>query len=665
MITANEEKTVVSDLVPVENGAEIQTATADSETTKTVEKPNKFIFLKNKYGKESFSFLILFLPLFLMDAFIKILAADVKYLQPQIILPSILFSLTWMSIIVVISRCLKGNIGRIFYAICFLLFYILFLTHYVYYPYTGYFFGFNLLQSASEGKDYIWSTLKSVNLLSFIICLVTLISGISVIVKFPKVKKTGPKRLIISIAVFVLAHTFIPFLLGAPNNTLQWDTWRNPRNVYENFNDSNKCIKICGLYEYSFRDFYVTFLQPEEPENPEEIKFLEKMYSEKTPHLKNEYTGIFEGKNVIFLQLEGLDSWLLNETDTPTIYGMLNNSINFTNHYSYYTGGGSTFNSELAVNTGFITPISFIKNAYSFNQNSFPHSLPNVMKKEGYSVNAFHMNNGEYYMRDINYRNWGYDNYHSLMDTKQYTNASYQLDREIILNDVFYEKMFKSETPFMHYIITYTPHAPFTLESRLGRLLEKKKFKGMGAPHEMSEEEVARLFASETDYMVELLLHALEENGLIDNTVIVAYADHYLYTLNDPSILDKYKTTTDNRINNTPFFIWSKDFEGEVVDKVNSQLDILPTVLNMMGIEYHEENYIGSDIMDDFYTGFVFFSDYSWYDGTNYVQYSDSVSTDVVQKKYLDDYNEKINILIKKNDLTLKYDYFKRLKSQK
>lgn len=613
--------------------------------------------------KEKKNILILAFPFIIMDVFIKILTADVNYFQFQSIIPNILFSLTWIGIIVTLARSLKGNIGRIFYAVTFGLFYILFLTHYVYYPYTGFFFSFNLLQSASEGKAYILDTLKSVHFLNVLICLSTLASGVIVTVKFPKVRHNHFTRIIVFMASFIIIHTITPFLFGPLNSTLQWDTWRNPRNVYENFNDSNKCIKICGLYEYSFRDLYMTYLKSEEPENPEEIKFLEKMYYKPTTHEENNYTGIFKGKNVIFLQLEGLDKWLLTEKDTPTIYGMLNNSINFNNHYSYYTGGGSTFNSELAVSTGFITPISYVKNAYSFNQNYFPYSLPNMLKKEGYSVNAFHMNNGEYYMRDINYRNWGYDNYYSLMDTKKYTDISYQLDRELILNEVFYEKMFKQKTPFMNYVITYTPHTPFSIESKLGKLLAEKGDSKIQGP--MSEEEVARLYASETDYMVKLLLKALEDNGLIDDTIIVAYADHYLYTLNDKTILDKHKTTEDNRINHTPFFVWSKDFERVDVTKVNSQLDILPTVLNLLGIEYCDENYIGSDILDDFYSGFVFFSDYSWFDGTNYVQYSDSVSTDVVQKKYIDDQNEKINTLIKKNDLTLKYDYFRRLENQK
>ena len=82
----------------------------------------------------------------------------------------------------------------------------------------------------------------------------------------------------------------------------------------------------------------------------------------------------FKDKNVIFLQLEGTDNWLITKEDTPTLYNMMNNSINFTNHYSYYNGGGSTFNSEFAVNTGFITPLSYTQNAYTFNKNTFPYS---------------------------------------------------------------------------------------------------------------------------------------------------------------------------------------------------------------------------------------------------------------------------------------------------
>ena len=160
-------------------------------------------------------------------------------------------------------------------------------------------------------------------------------------------------------------------------------------------------------------------------------------------------------------------------------------------------------------------------------------------------------------------------------------------------------------------------------------------------------------------------MEALKENGLYENTAIVAFADHYLYTLNDKSILDKYKDTNSNLVNKTPFFIWSDGLQPVTIKKVNSQLDILPTVLNMFGIEYTEEYYIGNDIMDSKYDGYVFFSDYSWYDGHIYVENGEVVKGVSTDPSYVIEMNGIVNQLIYQNDLTQKYDYFKKIfKSQ-
>lgn len=608
--------------------------------------------------------IMLALPFLIMDFCVRIMANGVNYSLKTIILPNILFTAMWIGLIVALSLFLKGKAAQIFYGICFFVFFVVFFTHAVYYPYTGFFFSFNLLQSAQEGSVYILDTLKKTHFTTYLRALIVLCTGIFAIVKFPKPQKFLWKKFVLALLLFVIAHTLTPLLLGNANKSLEWDTWRNPRNVYENFSDSNKNIKICGIFEYTVRDFYANFLRSEDKEDPEELEFLKQSYSDKSPHAENQYTGIFEGKNVIFLQLEGIDTWLLNETDMPTLYSMKKNSIVFDNHYSYYTGGGSTFNSELAVTTGFITPISYTKNPYAFNTNYFPYSLANQLKKNGYRVNAFHMNSGEYYMRNLNYKNWGYDNYYSLMDDGDYKDASYQLDRELIENELFYNKMFKQKQPFMNYVISFTNHTPFSLDSKTAKLLTQKVYGDEDVPN-MSEEEVSKFFASETDYMISLMLEALEENDLIDNTVIVAFADHYLYTINDKTVLDKYKTTDNNLINHTPFFIWSKDMGERHVAKVNSQLDILPTVLNLLGIEYNDNYYIGRDIFDNAYTGYVFFSDYSWYDGRNYVEYGTVEDEQNANMQYINETNTLINSLIRKNDLTLKYDYFRKNISKK
>jgi len=96
-------------------------------------------------------------------------------------------------------------------------------------------------------------------------------------------------------------------------------------------------------------------------------------------------------------------------------------------------------------------------------------------------------------------------------------------------------------------------------------------------------------------------------------------------------------------------------------DKVNSQLDILPTVLNLFGIKYVEEYYIGKDIFDENYSGYVFFNDYSWYDGDVYVQDGAIVQGEKMELAKLYEMNDRINKLIRQNDLTLKYDYFGKM----
>ncbi len=129
---------------------------------------------------------------------------------------------------------------------------------------------------------------------------------------------------------------------------------------------------ITGIYEYSVRNFYITFIKSKKKTtNEEDLTFLETEYSKEDIPENNNYTGKYKDKNLILVQLEGMDNWLVTEEETPTLYKMMNEGINFTNHYSYYNGGGSTFNSEFAVNTGFITPLSYTQNAYSFNKKSF------------------------------------------------------------------------------------------------------------------------------------------------------------------------------------------------------------------------------------------------------------------------------------------------------
>lgn len=599
------------------------------------------------------------LPFLILDLSTRIFAKPIDsfgFYQP---VPN-LFTILWIFLFISLVLSFKKKYGKCIYIIFLVLSLIIFYVNNVYYGLTNNFFDFSLLEMASEGSSYIMDAIKSTNLWIYVVSIIAVYTGINGYKHIPNYEINNYKFLLKTFVVFLVGHFAIPILLGPSNSDLSWNTWRNFKNVYINFNDNNKSMAVAGLYEYTVRNFYITFLKEEEVHDDSEVKFLEDVFLEEEEH-NNEYTGIFAGKNVIFLQLEGIDDWLVTEKGMPNLYRLMHEGINFSNHYSYYNGGGSTFNSEFAVNTGYLTPITYTKNAYTFNKNNFDYGMAKLFKNLGYKINAFHMNSSEYYSRGINYKNWGYDKYFGLKDLGDYKDETYYLDTELIKNETFYKNMFPTDINFVDYIITYSNHIPFSQTKGVCKMLTEDTLEEGTT---LNEEDCARIQAKETDNMIGLLIQALEDKNLIDNTVIVAYADHYLYTLTDKTILAKYKETSNNLINHTPFFIWAKGIESTNITSVTSQLNILPTVLNLFGMYEHPSYYIGTDALDPNYEGIAFFSDYSWYDGNVYVQdgivtNNGKISTEELEKK-----NNYVNYIIKKNDLVLKYDYFKTIEKE-
>ena len=621
--------------------------------------------------KDVLATIVLALPFVIMDLTTRLFGNDIDFVSFFHISPR-LFSLAYIILILGISLNTKSKHGKRIYFVSFLVFFIMFVVNNIYYSTMKNFFDFSLMSLASEGSDYFWDAIISSNIWVYVVIVVVIINFIYGLIIFPK--KSFNKKGIIKVSIiFIILHIIAKMCLGFANFELTWNTWRNPRNVYDNFNDSNKCMAITGLYEYTIRDFYITYLKPEQKKSDTESKFLDEVFSvENDEYIKNSYTGKFKGKNVIFLQMEGIDNWLLTKDIMPNTYKLLDNSINFTNHYSYYNGGGSTFNSEFMVNVGYTTPFTYLMNAYSLNKNDFTYSMANLMKQENYSIKAFHMNSKEYYSRGINYSNWGYDRYFGLKDLGTYQDNTYYLDRELILNETFYDEMFKGGDKFVNYIITYSNHLPFSAIGGVSKKLLEIEYqdyiKDMTYDQvvaffeslDLSEEECIFKQARETDNMVGLLIKALKDNNLYNDTIIVVYTDHYLYTASD-EVLGKYKDTSNSLVNKTPFFIFSPGMKKQEINKVTSQLNILPTVLNLLGISYNSKWYLGRDALDKSYVPLVIFSDMSWYDGNVYVKDGIVVNNKKISDELLEEKNNYVAYLVKKNDLVLKYNYFKEI----
>ena len=630
--------------------------------------------INNFFIKKHIYLMLLFsIPFFVMDIVIRLIAKDVTIYPLWTFSPRV-FSLAYIILLIGLTFSINKKYNKILYVTSYIFFLILFLVNGIYYSATSNFFDFSILGLASEGSSYFLDVIKSCNIWVYVVTIFLIALLVLNIKLFPKKDFYCKQRIFIVLIIFVSLYFGAKHDLGKANFELTWDTWRTPRNIYNNFNDSKKCMAICGFYEYAFRDIYVN-IKPKTKRSETENNFLEEVFlSENNSYSKNNYTGKFKNKNIIFVQLEGIDNWLLTKEIMPNTYSLLNNSINFKNHYSFYNGGGSTFNSEFAVNVGYMTPFTYPQNAYSLNKNDFPYSLSNLLKEQNYSIKAFHMNNSEYYSRGINYQNWGYDKYFGLKDLGQYSDSSYELDRELILNETFYDEMFKTSGKFMNYVITYSNHLPFAsnkgvckkllykdYEDKIINMTAKEKEEYISSLN-MSEEDCIKRQARETDYMVGLLIKALKENNLYNNTVLAFFADHYLYTVSDNEILkNNGKDVETNLINKTPFFIWSAGMKRVDVTKVTSQLNILPTVLNLLGIKYNEKWYVGSDALSKNYSGIAIFSDLSWYDGNVYVVDGVVANGKKISVENLEKKNNLVEYTVKKNDLVLKYNYFKEI----
>ena len=627
----------------------------NKNTTNNLSEKSIIILIKNIN-----EYIFLGIPFILMDYFIRKDAQKVNLIVPQKY--SYIFSYTYIFFFIFSSKSLKGNIGKIYYCILFIFYFLLFVTNTILFSFNSNFFHFKLLSYAEEGSHFMFGVILTMKIRIWINILIIFFSFILALIIFRKSKNNKLLILISFFIIFIFSQNYTKKLLG-PIGKKRFNDFENPINIFNEFTQPNKCMKIAGFYKYIQMDFFKTYLNFNiflRKKEKEELAFLAEIYKDIKYHPKNEYSGIFKNKNLIFVQLEGMDNWLLNKNNTPTLHSLKKNSFVFNEHYSYRMGGGSTFNSEFCVNTGFCGPLSLTGNSYDFYKNTF-NSLPKIFKKLGYILKCFHFNNPDFYSRDLNYLGWGYDKFLSLIKTKNYnTSSNPGLDTELIKNKIFYDEMFNTKGKFLHYIITFSIHPPFT-DSYHSYFILKKKF-GNLIPQNLDIDDVAMIQAGETDEMVKLLLEGLKKNNLHKDTIVLFFADHCSNF--NSNILSKHKITYDHRVDYTPFFIWSANMKGKIINKASCQLDILPTVLNLFGIPFLEKTMIGRDIFDKNNSGLAIFDDYSWIDGTillndGKILKLKNISDNEIDEEYIFNKNQEVRDRFKQNDLTLKYDYLK------
>lgn len=524
------------------------------------------------------------------------------------------FTLAWVIMLTAITLLLPKLLRRIVVGAVGGMFLLLFLVHSMMIQAKGNFFSFNSLMYAADGLRFLDTSYIKINpWIWFIFFLGMLLLVLSVLL----IPKKGPNicRVIICVALIVAG-------IGAININRQnnlTDRLENHFNIYQNsliydnFTDSNACVMLCGMYQYTFRDFCITYGVYDSLRyinDHDSVMILDSWYASKEVDKDNVWTGRFSEKNMIMIQLEAIDTWMINEVFMPNLYHIKQESVDFINHYAPMYSDAGTFNTEMIVNTGMVAPFVGAKSSM-YSRNEYPYSLANLMKLNEYSVNSFHRSHKNTYNRGVIHQNWGYEQYYSGID------MGIPEDRLDFDNEVMraYDLITSKEKKFFSFIITYSAHGPYEHSAVSDYYFDTAKALLPPDTGEMIIHAMAR--AKVTDEFIGQLYDQLAKDGFLDNTVLVFYSDHYDYYAGRDLILDIKGAENLDMASNTPFFIYEKETPPAKISKITSSIDILPTLVNLFDLDTDGRYYVGNDAFSA-NGGYVIFKDFSWYDGETY-----------------------------------------------
>ena len=216
----------------------------------------------------------------------------------------------------------------------------------------------------------------------------------------------------------------------------------------------------------------------------------------------------------------------------------------------------------------------------------------------------------------------------------------------------------------MNFVITRSAHLSYKYNEVLSYWGLKKypQYRGLTGNEET---DCAYLKARLVDDFFAEMLAQLDEKGQLENTVIIGVTDHYTYGYKDTNSLYQLSGVSEALLlEKTPCFIWSKDLQPQKVEKLLSTVDLLPTVLNLLGIQ-SEHRYLGRDAFSPDYDGQVLFANGSWmyddtaYDASTKKLYSISGKAHPVTGETQSQLAEMSQNFIRINNLILKTDYYK------
>jgi lipoteichoic acid synthase len=341
------------------------------------------------------------------------------------------------------------------------------------------------------------------------------------------------------------------------------------------------------VYLFYENNRYINLTKEEEAMVSGWFKDKEK-YREERMYLNHIYQGAGEGKNLLLLQIESLENWVLNKKIngkevTPNLNRLLGNSVYVPNFYPQ-TKGGRSSDAEFVINTSLL-PVAEGSTFFRYPTNDYT-TLPGLLKDEGYSTLAFHGDEGTYWNRRESYPHLDFDEYIAVEEFEEGEEIGMGLsDEEFFHQSV--DILSKQKQPFYGLMITLTSHTPFVIPEQFRGLKFENQYNNTSAAHYLQS-------IHYTDMAIGKLLEDLEEKNMLDNTMIAIYGDHAAFenSYKEQMMKENPKVEGIDEEGRVPFILYNPELEPMQLDKTFGQVDIYPTLAYVMGIE--EDKYMDS-----------------------------------------------------------------------
>ena len=367
--------------------------------------------------------------------------------------------------------------------------------------------------------------------------------------------------------------------------------------------DRNYIVKYLGMYNYTIYDAVQSTkasaqrVMADSNDTTEVVNFTSSNYAEPNP----EYFGIAEGKNVIYIHLESIQTFLMNyelhgEEVTPFLNSLTEdkNTLYFDNFF-HQTAQGKTADAEFILeNSLYGLPQG---SAFTTKGTNTYQSAPGILGQKGYSSAVFHGNSGTFWNRNEIYKSFGYNHF--------FDSSYYELNEEDMADYGLMDKPFFEQSeqlleslpqPFYTKFITVSHHYPYPLAEDKATI----------APHTTGDKSVDNYFrtARYADEALEEFFNYLKESGLYENSVIVMYGDHYGISSNHTKAMEEvlghevgaFEQTGLQRV---PLFIRVPGMEGGINHEYGGQIDLMPTLMHLLGVDTKDYLQFGTDLLSE------------------------------------------------------------------